>query len=175
MKVEFNLKDFENDKHWLLRTLSVLKRKNKFKRTKESDEFFVKSPALAFKYVESLVSEYKGYDIRSDKTIYKNTRINRLSPELEKVFSRSPKYALKYLIITNQKRFKDNNLNEKFTNKLYSQPFLSFVYSSRILGERIPFDKEEVFLKDYNALYQYAKQIIKGRFEEKLHNKILKK
>lgn len=172
MKIEFELKDFENEKHWLVNTLSQLKRKSRFKRTRESDEFFAKTPALAYKYVEYLISEYR-YDPKTANRVYKNTKINKLDVDLEKVFSKNCKYALKYLIITGQKRFKDDKLNITFFNKLYKEPFFCFVYSLRVLnGKRIPIDKEDIFLKNYNCLYQYAKQIIKGRFDKKLDDKI---
>lgn len=173
MKIEFELKDFEKEKHWLVNILSQLKRKSRFKRTRESDEFFAKTPALAYKYVEYLISEYN-YDPKTAHRVYKNTRVNRLGIDLEKVFSKNVKYALKYLIVTGQKKFEDEKTNKKFLDKLYNNPFLCFVYSFKVLKrKRIPVEKEDVFLEDYNALYQYAKQIINGRFDKRLHDKII--
>lgn len=170
MKIEFELKDFENEKSWLINILGSLKRKKRFQRTRQSDEFFVTTPALSYKYVESLVSEIKDYDPNNGR-IYKKIK---LDSDLEKVFCKNAKYGLKYLIVTGQKKFEDKCTSKKFFDKLYKNPFLCFIYSFKILkGKRIPAEKEEVFLKDYNALYQYAKQIIKGRFDKRLHDKII--
>lgn len=172
MKVEFDIKDFQHEKVWLIRILNSMRLKKRFKRTKESDEFFATSPALAYKYIDNLVAEYNGYNRETQRAIYKNLRINRFSPELEKVFSRSPKYALKYLMITGQKKFRDNKLNERILEKIYNNSFYSFIYANQILGKRIPLDKEEIFLEDFNDLYQYSKQVIKGRFDKKIDDKI---
>lgn len=172
MKIQFDIKDFENDKPWLLNILGSLKRKKRFSRTKETDEFFCKTPALAYKYVDKVIAEFKCWDNKKCGPVYKNATKNRLPPELEKVFARSPKYGLKYLLITGQKSFRDKNFNERFMNKIFKCPLYSFVYARNILNSRISIEKEVVFLNDYQTMYQYSKQIIKGRFDKEMDKKI---
>ena len=44
-----------------------------------------------------------------------------------------------------------------------------------ILNDRIPEEKESVLLDNYEAMYQYANLIIKGRFSDKLEKLIMLK
>lgn len=155
------------------------------KRTKKLDEFFFETPSLAYSYLNNLVAE-RDYatSIKSHKKVHKfirgsfrvkNPENIKVSKNLEKVFSRNTIYAMNYLILTNQSKFEDQDFNKNFMRKVYANPHFSFFYSAFISNKRMPKEKEKVFLKDYKALYHYARIIIEGRFDEDIEKKLVLK
>lgn len=152
------------------------------KRTKKLDEFFFETPSLAYSYLNNLVAERDYSAEKSNKKVHKfikgsfsikNAKRIKVSKNLEGIFSKNTIYAMNYLILTNQSSFEDADLQKNFTRKVYANPHFSFFYAAFILNKRIPKEKEKVFLKDYKALYHYARIIIEGRFDEDIEKKLL--
>lgn len=171
MEISFKISDFEKDKHGLYHILIQLKYKNLFERTNELDDFFSKQPALAYKYIRNLIIE-RSWCSEEKLFKYKNKEKNRFSPDQEKVFSKNIKYALAYLEVTGQKKFRDEKFNNRFEKKVFKCPRLSFNYAQRILKGRIPEENEIIFVNDCEILYHYANLIIGGRFSPSI-DKIL--
>jgi hypothetical protein len=156
---------------------------NNIKRTKKIDNFFFDTPSLAFDYLNNLVAQ-RDYSTKTKKKKkiqkYISSSYEIIEPEklrvdqkLEKTFSKNTLYALSYLLLTKQSCFSDPDLNKKIMKRIYSNPNLSFYYSAYILNKRLPEDKEAIFLKDYKAMYHYARIMIEGRFNESIEKKIV--
>lgn len=162
MKFDFDINVFNNDKIKLLKILVSLKSKGLFQSNDETDLFFSTSPALACNYVRNI----KSYD---------NGKKQSLSQDLEKVFIKNVKYGLKYLLLVGRESFLNKEIDRKFKQKLFKDPYASFYYAKNISKKRI--EKEEVFLENYKCLYHYAFSVIGeeklvGEFSVDLHSKI---
>jgi hypothetical protein len=175
--ITFDVNSFCNDRIFLLKFLRSLKHKGLFVRTKELDVFCSKQPSLAYKYIKNIVVEKQWNSCglnpgNPGKWIYFNVDKNRLDIEEEKVFLKNIKFAIAYLEITQQKKFRDEKLNKKIEKKIYKNAGSSFDYAKNVLFERIPENKENIFIENYYWMYQYSMQVIKGKFPEKIHNQI---
>lgn len=169
--ITFDINSFSRDKSSLLKFLNSLKYKGLFKRTKELDVFFSQQPSLAYKYIRGIIVE-KEWRSNPSGYIYLNVDKNRFEPEQEKVFLKNIKFGVAYLEATQQKKFRDEKINKKFEKKIYEDAGASFDYATRVLRERIPEDKEHIFLDNYYVMYHYAMLVIKGKFADKVHNQI---
>lgn len=158
MKITFDINDFQKDKTGLLKILRGLDNHGLFKQSKETDAFFLTSPALAYNYVNQLKLK------------------NKIDSSLEKIFLDNPRYGLKYLNFTKQKRFKDEEINKKFLKKIYNNPIFSYCYSSMIIKKRIPQEHEPIFLNDFKCMYYYWANILCKKknqsFSELINKKI---
>ena len=169
--IAFDINSFSRDKVSLLKFLYSLRYKGLFKRTKELDIFFSQQPSLAYKYIRGIIVE-KEWRSNPSGYVYLNVDKNRFEPEQEKVFLKNIKFGIAYLEATQQKKFRDEKLNKKFEKKVYKDSGASFDYATRVLCERIPEDKEHIFLENYYVMYHYAMLVIKGKFPDKIHNQI---
>jgi len=169
--ITFDINSFSRDKLSLLKFLYSLRYKSLFKRTKELDVFFSQQPSLAYKYIRNIIIEKEWRSNPAGYT-YLNVDKNRLDADQEKVFLKNIKFGIAYLEITQQKKFRDEKLNKKFEKKVYKDSGASFDYATRVLRERIPEDKEHIFLENYYVMYHYAMLVIKGKFPDKIHNQI---
>lgn len=171
--ITFDIQSFKKDEISLLKFLYSLKYKGLFVRTNEIDVFFSQKPSLAYKYIRDIVVEKSWLtDEAVRRRVYLNVDKNRLDTDQEKVFTKNIKFGIAYLEVTQQKKFRDEKLQENFEKKVYKDAGASFDYSTKILCERIPEDKEHVFLEDYFIMYQYAMRVIKGKFQDKIHKQI---
>jgi len=172
--ITFDINSFSRDKISLLKFLYSLKYKGLFVRNKELDIFFSQQPSLAYKYTRNIIveKEWSPAGVNPGGWTYLNVDKNRLDPDQEKVFLKNIKFGIAYLEITKQKKFRDEKLNKKFEKKLYKDAGASFDYSIRVLHQRIPEDKEHIFLENYYVMYHYAMLVIKGKFPDKIHNQI---
>lgn len=170
--ISFNLKDFNNDKSSVLSFLRRLKRLKLFNRTEEIDNFFSQQPSYAYKYVKHLLASSK-FNFEKREAEYFDTEKNRLSSENEKIFKKNIKFAIAYLKITNQTKFRDSKLQSYFEKKIYEEAGLAYDYASIVLKGRIPEEKETIFLENYFVLYHYSRNILKGKFSDNIHKKIV--
>jgi len=172
LDLSINLKDFNTEKNTVLSLLKSAKRVGKFKRTEEIDNFFSQQPNYAYKYVKSILID-SCWDYTLNKRVYKNLEEARLSPENEKVLVKNIKYAVGYLRITDQKYFRDQKTQKSFENKVYKIPGASFDYAKYVLKGRIPEEKENIFLKDFEHLWYYSCDVLKGFFPDSIHKKLM--
>jgi len=178
-ELSFNLKDFNTEKNAVLSLIRSAKYLGKFKRSEEIDNFFSQQPSYAYKYVKKiLINSY--WDSNTSKRVFEDLDKARLSIENEKVFLKNIKYAIGYLRITNQKRFRDEKTQQRFENKIYkpgsfSTPGAAFDYAKFVLKGRIPEDKENIFLENPLHIFSYSRDVLKGFFPDTIHDSIHKK
>jgi hypothetical protein len=110
-------------------------------------------PSLALKYV-SFVTREKG-----------------MSPEGERIFLKNPDVAIKYLKIV-KRDFLDPAVQKRWHKKVIRNPILAVEYC-KLKGRRLSEREEEVFLKDMDAMKDYAMFVIRGPFPERIHEMIL--
>ena len=172
--ITFDINGFSRDKISLLKFLYSLKYKGLFVRNKELDVFFSQQPSLAYKYTRNVIveKEWSPAGLNPGRWTYINVDKNRLDPDQEKVFLKNIKFGIAYLEITQQKKFRDEKLHKKFEKKVYKDSGASFDYATRVLRERIPEEKESIFLDNYYVMYHYAMIVVKGKFPDKIHNQI---
>lgn len=174
MNVTFDLQKFKADKACALNFFKQLKRLGEFKRSQEIDNFFSKQPSYAYKYALHILSE-RMYDFEKKSMDYLNVEQNRLSIDNEKIFKKNIKYAIAYLNLTQQNKFRDEKTQKSFENKVYKNPGAAYDYAIFVLKGRIPEDKEEIFLDNLIFMYYYSKNILKGKFPDNIHKKIVLK
>lgn len=95
-----------------------------------------------------------------------------ISPANEAVFLKNPTIALRYLKMVGRPEFADPKVQKRFRRKFRSNARLACDWAMAF-GVRLGEDEEEVFRKDFTAACQYAKQVIRGKFPEKVHGMLL--
>jgi len=157
MKLKFDL-DLTDNKHLrnhLVRNV-LWYFKDNIDRTKELDDYFCTSPALAYKYLKVFLE-------KGDKA----------SPEIEKVLSKNIHYLFSYFQHTENHKVQDEKLQKRLDKKIYNDPRLSYCYAYSVLKSRIPEEHEGVFLKNYDFAYRYACEVIGDKFPDSIHKMLL--
>jgi hypothetical protein len=97
---------------------------------------------------------------------------NGISPESEAVFLKNPELGLRYLKMVRRSEFADQCIQKRFRRKFRTNAALAFRWAEAF-GTRLEEDEEEVFRKDFYHAALYARQVIGGKFPEKIHGMIL--
>lgn len=121
-------------------------------------------------------SEITKITCRTPSAAYKYTRYvatSGLDEQVERVFLKNPKIGIKYLIKIRRKEFKNPDIQKRFWKKILKNPRLAYEWSS-VFG-RLNKEEEEIFINDIKAARDYALFVLKGRFNEKIHNAIVLK
>lgn len=95
-----------------------------------------------------------------------------ISPASEVVFLKNPGLAIRYLKLVRRKYFIDEKTQKRFWKKLLFRPNLAYDYCVAF-NTRLKENEEEIFVKDMRSASQYAQQVIKGPFPEKVHQMIV--
>lgn len=95
-----------------------------------------------------------------------------ISPESEAVFLKNPSLGVRYLILVRKKEFSDPVIQRKFRKKFKSNAKAAYEWADQF-KERLSEEEEEVFRKDVALARDYAVQVIKGKFPEKIHSMLV--
>lgn len=97
---------------------------------------------------------------------------NGISPSSEDVFLKNPSIAVRYLKMVNRPEFSDPSIQKRFRRKFKSNAQVAYEWA-RAFNTRLSEDEETVFRKDLSAAKNYAMQVIRGKFPEKVHSMLL--
>lgn len=132
------------------------------------------NPTFAFKYAEKYgrIEEYEDVFLLDAKQafLYAFWIIKgRLEPKIEKTFLKNPGAALLYA-----RHICQGKLPTKLENCFLLSAELAYEYSI-LTGNRLREKIENVFLKDEKYALLYSREVIKGKFSEKIHNALFLK
>jgi hypothetical protein len=97
-----------------------------------------------------------------------------VSPSSEIVFLKNPSLGVRYLKMVKRKHFVDEKIQKRFWKKVVKKPELALEWSMAF-GVRLSESEEEVFIKDMRCMQQYANNVIKQPYSEKIHQMIVLK
>ena len=157
MQISFDTENFLGGAKALTTVLKVLCDREAYapKHHKEVEEICCRTPSDALRYTEKV------------------TRNRGISAEAEKVFFKNVGLGLRYLRYLKKTSFVDPTFNQKFIKKVKRNPATALEWSKE--HGRLTEKEEEVFVKDFSSMREYAMRVIKGPFPEKVHNMILLK
>lgn len=156
MLVSFDTNKFERDPNGLINILSALRYKDHyFSNCPDIERITCRTPSSALKYV-------------------KNVMTTGLSPSAERIFLRNPNLAIKYLKIIRREQFSDADTQKRFWKKVCKNSRLALDWA-KAFKKRLTVEEEEVFVNDAWTAKDYAYHVIKGKFEEKVHNMLVLK
>lgn len=95
-----------------------------------------------------------------------------ISPESEAVFLKNPSIGVRYLKMVGRSEFSDPKVQKRFRRKFRTNARLAYEWASSF-NTRLAEDEEEVFRKDFSAAKDYAREVIGGKFPEKVHAMIM--
>jgi hypothetical protein len=95
-----------------------------------------------------------------------------ISPENEHVFLKNPLIGVRYLKGVGRSEFADPNTQKRFRKKFSTNAKLAYQWCKNF-GQRLTEKEEEVFRKDVCSAYSYARDVIRGKFPEKVHGMII--
>lgn len=95
-----------------------------------------------------------------------------LSPESEVVFLKNPSIGIRYLKLTHKPEFSDPKIQKRFRKKFRTNARLAYEWA-RAFNTRLSEEEEEVFCKSFYCAKEYAINVIRGRFSEKVHSMIM--
>lgn len=157
MQISFDTENFLGGAKALTVVLQVLRDFEAYAPDphKEVEEICCRTPSDALRYTQKV------------------TRNRGISAEAEKVFIKNVGLGLRYLRYLKKNSFADPTFNQKFIKKVKRNPVTALEWSKE--HGRLTEKEEEVFIKDFPSMREYAMRIIKGPFPEKIHNMILLK
>jgi hypothetical protein len=95
-----------------------------------------------------------------------------VSPETEKVFLRNPRLGVRYLKMVRRSEFSDPDVQRRFRKKFRSDPHAAYEWSTAF-NTRLTEEEESVFRKNMEVAMNYARDVIRGKFPEKVHAMIM--
>lgn len=142
-------RDLTNVLHYLLRYRCVESPKN----NREIEKITCSTPSAALRYCRYVAND-------------------GISPEGEVVFLKNPSIAVRYLRMVGRPEFLDAKVQKRFRKKFKKNPRLAYEWS-RAFNTRLSEEEEEAFCHDLSAARDYAMNVIRGKFPEKVHSMIL--
>ncbi len=155
MNITFDIKNFIYNPKGLIECLRILKNNNCIVDfgSDEIQAITCRTPSMAYKYCAKFMK-------------------SGLSPEKEKIFLKNPNIGLRYLELVGRSCFINDKIQERFRKKFQKNPEVAYRWSKR-WNIRLEEKEEECFIHSYFFAEIYAKEIIKGRFPERVHNMLL--
>jgi len=157
MQVSFDTENFRNHAQGLISVLGHLRYTKACSIPAHDDieSITCRTPSIAYKYTRYVAKQ-------------------GISAKAEEVFLKNPKIGIQYLSYIKRDHFLDDKVQKRFHKKMVKNPTLALFYC-RVFKKRLTEDEEVVFLKSMVSMWNYAKDIIKGAFPEKIHNMIVLK
>jgi hypothetical protein len=91
-----------------------------------------------------------------------------VSPEAERVFLKNPRLGVRYLKMMRRSEFADPDVQRRFRKKFRTDPYAAYEWATQF-NVRLTEEEESVFRKDIEVALNYARDVIKGKFPEKVH------
>lgn len=98
--------------------------------------------------------------------------VKGISPESEAVFLKNPTLAVRYLKYVRRAEFADPKVQKRFRRRFRTNARVAYEWAAAF-NTRLTEDEETVFRRDMSAAKDYAMQIIRGKFTEKVHAMIM--
>lgn len=156
MLVTFDTNKFDRDPNGLINILSALRYKDHyFSNCPDIERITCRTPSSALKYT-------------------KNVMTSGISAGAERVFLRNPSLAIRYLKVVRKEQFSDDDTQRRFWRKVCKNARIALDWS-KAFKKRLTVEEEEVFVHDAWAAKDYAYHVIKGKFEDKVHNMLVLK
>lgn len=158
MEISFDVSHFVGRPQHLISVLSNMTRVGAWNahHNAEIEEITCRTPSSALKY-----TRFVTYKIG-------------ISADAEKVFLKNPGIGLRYLRMVNRKTLQDEKAQAKFWKKITNKSSLAIEWA-RTFNERFSEKEEEVFVHNMRDMWTYAREVIKGKFPDSVHNMILLK
>ena len=156
MIVSFDTSAFDGRPGALISVLSSMSSVGQwpFDHNRDVEAIVCKTPSSALKYCRHVVHAY-GISLKG-----------------ERVFLKNPRIGIRYLRLTNKSRFFEEETQARFWRKVTKSPDLSYEWA-RAFGMRLSEEEEMVFSENIRIAKEYAVEIIRGPFPEKVHQRIL--
>ena len=157
MQITIDIEKFANDPKGLTNMLYYIRKSGNYFNAHDPalEAICCRTPSSAFRYTK-LVS---------------NSGITEKS---ERVFLKNPNIGIRYLKKTNRPEFQNSDTQKRFWKKIVKNADLAYAWCLQF-KKRLSEQEEEIFADDSRLAVQYAKNIIKGKFPEKIHNILILK
>lgn len=95
-----------------------------------------------------------------------------VTPETERVFLKNPELGVRYLRMVGKREFSDPDVQRRFRRKFKTNARVAYQWA-KSFNTRLSEEEEEVFRKDMASARDYARDVIKGKFPEKVHGMLM--
>jgi hypothetical protein len=114
---------------------------------------------------------------RTPSSAYRYTKLvstSGITEKSERVFLKNPNIGIRYLTKIRQAEFKSSDTQRRFWKKVIKNSQIAYEWA-REFKKRLSETEEEIFADDFRLAKEYARNVIKGPFPEKIHNILLLK
>lgn len=157
MQITFDTENFRNHAQGFISVLGYLRHTKAYEVVAHDDieSITCRTPSIAYKYTRYAAKQ-------------------GISAKAEAVFLKNPKIGVQYLSYIKRDHFLDDKVQKRFHKKIVKNPTLAVSYC-RTFNKRLSEDEEVVFIKCMSSMRNYAWNVIKGVFPEKVHNMLVLK
>lgn len=156
MNISFDTGAFEGDPRGLIEVLKAL-------------HDVGAGPLGHHRDVERIVCRTPGMAMRYCREVTHRLGVSR---EAERVFLKNPGLGLHYLRLVGRPHFLDGDTQRRFWRKVVRSPMLAVDWA-KTFGTRLSEEEEEVFVGDVHRAREYAQDVRKDAFPERIHNMLV--